>query len=109
VLKAVRKLKDSQNRYLFEPSLTAGAPGTILGKPYVINQDMSNTFTTGQKLIMYGDWSKFVIRDVRDLIIRRLNERYADADQVGYIGFYRGDSNLVAVSGTKALTYYKLA
>jgi HK97 family phage major capsid protein len=105
--KLVRKLKDSQNRYLFEPALTAGAPDMLLGKPIAINPDVASP-ATGLKTVVFGDFSKFIIRDVRNLVIRRLNERYADADQVGFIGWYRGDSLLVSASAV-ALVYWKQA
>jgi HK97 family phage major capsid protein len=105
--KAIRKLKDSQNRYLFEASITVGAPDMLLGKPIVINQDMP-AMTTGLRSVVFGDHSKFIIRDVRNIIVRRLNERYAEADQVGFIAWYRGDSKLVTAS-TKALVYWKQA
>ena len=32
-IKAIRKLKDSNGQYLWQPSLTAGTPDTILGRP----------------------------------------------------------------------------
>jgi HK97 family phage major capsid protein len=107
VIKAVRKLKDSQGRYLWEPSLQAGTPDTLMDKPVVPNNDM-DTIATTKKTIVFGDFSKFVVRNVRNLIIRRLNERYAEADQTAFIAWYRGDSRVVSAS-TKALVYLQQA
>jgi HK97 family phage major capsid protein len=104
IVKVIRKLKDSQNRYLWEASLQAGGPDTLMGKPVIMNQDMAAAVTTGQKTIMFGDFGKFVIRDVRSVAVRRLNERFAELDQVAFIAFYRGDSRLISAS-TKALSY----
>lgn len=55
-LAAIRKLKDTQNRYLWEPSLVVGQPETILGRPVVEAVDMpdigANTYP-----VAFGDFS----------------------------------------------------
>jgi HK97 family phage major capsid protein len=107
VIKAVRKLKDSQGRYLWEASIQAGVPDQLMNKPVVANNDM-DTIATTKKTIVFGDFSKFVVRNVRNLVIRRLSERYAEADQTAFIAWYRGDSRVVSAS-TKALTYLQQA
>jgi predicted phage gp36 major capsid-like protein len=102
-IKFIRKLKDSNGRYLLDYTTLPGQPTTLLGKPLITNQDMA-TLATGNKTVLFGDFNKFIIRDVRNIVLRRLNERYADADQTGFIAWYRGDSRLVSAS-TKALRY----
>jgi len=94
-LKAVRLLKDTTNQYLFRPGLAAGVADTILGDPFVINQDVPAIATTA-KSIAYGDFSQYVIRDVRDITLLRLEERYADFFQVGFVAFSRNDGRLVS-------------
>lgn len=94
-LKIVRKLKDSQGRYLWEPGSTvAGTPSTIDGDPYTINQDMPSMGANAQP-IAYGDFSNYYVRRVAGAQLMRLTERYADVGQVGFLLFQRWDGNLV--------------
>jgi HK97 family phage major capsid protein len=61
-LAAVRKLKDGQNNYLWQPSFQAGQPETILGKPVVEMVDMPD-IGDGNFPIVFGDWSAYRIVD----------------------------------------------
>jgi HK97 family phage major capsid protein len=61
-LAAVRKLKDGQNNYLWQPSLQAGQPETILGKPVVEMVDLPD-IGDGNFPIIFGDWSAYRIVD----------------------------------------------
>lgn len=95
---ALRKLKDSDGRPIWQPAalsgMAGGAPGTLLDKPYAINQHMAN-MASGAKSILYGDHSKYKIRRVRNMVIVRLTERYAEKLQVGFFGFLRCDGRLI--------------
>lgn len=94
VRKAVRKLLDSQNRPIWEPSVQAGVPSTILGYEYVLNNDMA-TVAQNSKSLGFGDIRQaYVVRLVTDLATLRLTERYADYLQVGFLGFQRADGTL---------------
>ena len=93
-LKAIRKLKDGEGQYLWQPSLQVGAPPQILGYPFVVNNDMAE-IGTGNKTILFGDMSKYKIREVRGVRMLRLVERYKDFDQDGFLAFLRMDANLV--------------
>lgn len=99
ILLSVRLLKDAQNRYLWvannDTSIVTDLPGTLLGKPITVNQSMDSTVTTGKKTILFGAMSKFTIRDAGEIRVRRLVERYADVDQIGFIAFLRSESKLV--------------
>lgn len=108
VLLFIKKLKDGIGRYLWQASLAGGAPDTLDGDPIAINQSMASAFTTGQKLLLYGQFSKYKIRDVNTVRMRWLNERYADTDQIGAIMFMRSDANLLD-AGTNPIKYLKLA
>jgi len=88
------------------PSFRVGEPDLILGKPYFLNQAMSSTSATGDKILAYGDFSKFNIRIVNDFSLRQLNERYAEFDQVAWFGLMRGDSFL---ENTAALKYMDIS
>jgi HK97 family phage major capsid protein len=109
VLATIRKLKESTtNAYIWQPGLQAGVPDRLLGYRYTINQSMSATFTTGQKLVLFGDLSKYLIRDVSSIRLVRLEERYADTDQIAFIAFMRSDGNLLD-AGTRPVKWLALA
>ena len=94
VRKAFRKLKDSQNRPLWEPSVQAGVPDTILGYEFVLNNDMP-TLAQSSKSLLFGNIRQaYVIRQVQGLSTLRLTERYADYLQVGFLAFQRADGTL---------------
>lgn len=103
-LKAIKKLTigASDDRPLWVPSLRDGEPSTLLGKPYVINQDMADIGASA-KPIAFGDWSKYIIRRVREVNIRRLDERFADDLSVGFLAFARYDGKLLNASAIKTL------
>lgn len=61
-LAAIRKMKDGQNNYLWQPSYQAGQPETILGRPVVEMIDMPDV-ASGAFPIIYGDWSGYRIID----------------------------------------------
>lgn len=93
-LKAIKKLKDSQNRYLWLSGLAVKEPDTINGYPYTINQHMA-AIGSGNKPLLFGDFSKYFIRRVAGVQVLRLTERYADYNQTGFLAFQRWDGNLV--------------
>lgn len=88
---------------LWTPGVSLREPDTILGKPYVVNQDMP-AHTTGLKAMIFGDFSQYFIRDVRGMAMMRLTERYADYLQVGFMLFSRHDGGLAVPSAIKYLT-----
>lgn len=104
-LKALKKIKDADNRPIFDPggSTPGGDPATIAGYPYTINQDVP-TATGTNKAIVFGQWNKYIVRVVRPMVMLRLTERYADYHQVGYFAFERLDGDLVD-AGTNPLKY----
>lgn len=94
-LRAIRQLKDKQGRPLYQPGgYFNGAPDTILGYPYFINNDMAAIATTN-KTVLFGQLKKYLVRQVKELSIVRLNERFADFGQVAFVGFARYDGNLI--------------
>jgi len=89
------------NTNIWIPSFRDGAPDRILGKPYFINQAMSSTSATADKIMAYGDWDAFKVRIVNGFDLRRLTERYAEFDQVAFFGLSRTDSALLDVTALK--------
>ena len=100
---AVRKLKDSNGQYLWQIGTTASDPDTLLGHPIAVVQEL-DSISTGNKPIVIADFSKYIIRDVAGIALKRLNERYADFDQVGFFALMRTDALVIQSSAVKYLT-----
>jgi HK97 family phage major capsid protein len=101
VRKSIRKLVDGQQRPLWEPSLQVGAPDTLLGYAVALNNYMAVP-AQNAKTILFGDINAaYVIRDVSDVAVMRLVERYADFLQVGFFAFQRSDGTLQNASAAK--------
>lgn len=87
----IRKMTDSQNRPLWEPSIQVGNPDQVLGYPITINNDMPVPGVSA-KSVAFGDFrAGYIIRDVVGFQMVRLDERYADFLQAGFFGFARSD------------------
>lgn len=99
---AIRKLKDGQGQYLWEPSLVSGTPNKILGCE-VITSPYMPTIAAGAKTIAFGDFSYYWIADRQGRIFKRLNELYATTGQVGFIGSQRVDGKLILPEAIKVL------
>ena len=93
----IRKLKDGENRYHWQPGLRAGEPDLLLGDMYVVNQDMPAPSGTN-RAILYGDMSSYIIRDAGAMRLRVLNELYAETDEIGMIAWYRSDGKCKRIS-----------
>lgn len=94
---AIRQLVDGNGFPIWMPStqgLSGGPSDRFLGTPYVINQDMAS-ITNSAKTVLYGDFSKFYVRDVLGITLVRMDERYADYHQVAFVAISRNDSVLV--------------
>lgn len=103
--KAVRKLKDTQNRPLWEPSLQAGTPDLLLGYPIKLNNYVPVPAASAKSL-GFGDIREaYVIRDVQDFQLMQLRERYAEYLQVGFLGFQRSDGTMQNTSAFKVFQH----
>lgn len=101
-IKAIRKLKDNQGQYLWQPSLTAGAPDLLLGKPVRTSAYMP-AIAADAKTIAFGDFSYYWIADRQGRSFKRLNELYAATGQVGFLASQRVDGKLVLPEAIKVL------
>lgn len=103
VLAAIKKLAigSSDARSLWMPSYREGEPDRIEGYRYWINQGMDSTINTASKLMLFGDFDFYVIRIVQDLLIIRLNERFADNGITGFVGYMRWDGECVNTAAIK--------
>lgn len=97
VVAALRKLRGNDGgagtgQYLWQPSLQAGQPDSILGKPVYVNNDMDGTPASGDKTVAFGDFKGgYLVRDVKAVTMVRLNELYAENGQVGFLAWARTD------------------
>ncbi len=86
VLLVLAKIKNGNGDYIWRESVRAGEPDRILNLPFYESQYAPSTLTTGQYVGALGDWSHYWIADALDLTIKRLDELYAETNQVGFIG-----------------------
>ena len=99
---ALRKLKDQNGQYLWQPSLVAGTPNTILGCE-VISSPFMPSIAAGEKAIAFGDYSYYWIADRQGRTFKRLNELFATTGQVGFLGAQRVDGKLILPEAIKVL------
>ena len=101
-IKAVRKLKDGNGQYLWQPSLTAGTPDTMLGRPVKTSAYMP-AIAAGAKTVAFGDFSYYWIADRQGRSFKRLNELYAANGQVRFLASQRVDGKLILSEAIKVL------
>ena len=101
-IKAIRKLKDNNGNYLWQPSLTAGTPDTILGRP-VFTSSFVPEIKAGNKTIAFGDFGYYWIADREGRNFKKLNELYAATDQTGFVATQRVDGKLILPEAIKVL------
>ena len=104
VISAIRALGlGSANDFpIFIPSMEVGQPDKLFGFNLYYNNDMESAITTGKKTLIAADFSKFVVRSAGGVQIVRLNERYMDELEIGFISTSRKDS---AVLDTRAVKH----
>ncbi|THA41820.1 phage major capsid protein [Streptomyces sp. A1547] len=102
-VQGLRKLKDTTGNYIWQPALTAGAPDTILGTPIMTDPNVV-TSGAGAKVLVYGDPSKYLIRQAKSLRVVRSDEYGYDRDVVAFKVTWRGSGDLFDLASVKALT-----
>ena len=101
-VKIIRKLKDGSGQYLWQPSLTAGSPDTLLGRPMYTSSFMPSA-AAGEKAVAFGDFNYYWVADREARSFKRLNELYAATGQVGFLASQRVDGKLVLPEAVKVL------
>ena len=100
-IKAVRKLKDGNGNFLWQPALTEGQPDKLAGFPVEATQ--APTIEAGAYVIAFADLSYYWIADRKNMDVRRLDELYAATGQVGFRGSRRVDAKPVLKEAIKLL------
>ncbi len=101
-IKAIRKLKDGNGQYIWQPSLVAKEPDTILGRPVRTSAYMPE-IASGAKTVAFGDFSYYWIADRQGRTFKRLGELFAPTGQVGFLGSQRVDGRLILPEAVKVL------
>lgn len=102
---AVSKLKDTTGRPIWVPSLDVTTPDSLLGFPVAINDDVP-VMAANAKSMAFGDFSKYIVRDVADsTTLRRFDDSaFALNGQVGFCGWTRSGGNLTDSAAVKVYT-----
>ena len=98
----IRKLKDKNDAYLWQPSLQAGEPDKLLGydlytSPYV------PVAASGALTVAFGDFKNYWIADRSGRSVQRLNELYSTNGQVGFVATERVDGKVILPEGIQLL------
>lgn len=101
-VKALRKLKNGSGDYIWQPSVVAGTPDTILNRP-VYTSSFMPTLAADAKPMLFGDLGYYWVADREGRVFKRLNEIYASTGQVGFLASERVDGKLVLPEAVKVL------
>jgi HK97 family phage major capsid protein len=99
---AIRKLKDSNGQYLWQPSVNSATPDTLIARPLYTSAFMP-AVKAGEKTVAFGDFTYYWVADRQGRTFRRLNELFAVTGQVGFIGTQRVDGKLILPEAVKLL------
>lgn len=100
-LKAIRKLKDGDGNYLWQMGdVKVGAPGSLLGYGYSVNQAMAS-LAAAAKVAVFGDFGKYYVRKVGSPVIGVRREYYWP--NIGLAGIVRLDGDLIQTGAVKHL------
>jgi len=105
-LRIMKEIADSQGRPIWMPNLTDGEPDRFDGSPFFVNQSMASG--SSAKALLYGQLDKYLIRDVLEWNVLRLDERYAELAQIAFLGWTRNDGDLLD-AGTSPVKYLTMA
>ena len=98
----IRKLKDGNGAYLWQPSVQAGQPDKILGFD-VYTTPFAPAIAGGALPVAFGDFQNYWIGDRGGKTVQRLNELYATNGQVGYVATERVDGKVILPEAIKLL------
>ena len=101
-ISAIRKLKDGNGVYLWQPSLQAGEPDKLLGYE-LYTSPYAPTTGADALAIAFGDFKNYWIADRSGRTVQRLNELYSTNGQVGFVATERVDGKVILAEGIKLL------
>ena len=101
-LSVLRKLKDGNSAYIWQPSYQAGEPDRLLGYP-VYTSAYVPTIEAGKPVVAFGDYSYYNIGDRGSRSFSELKELFAGNGMVGYVAKERVDGKLVLPEAVQIL------
>lgn len=99
---ALRKLKDENGQYLWQPSLQAGEPDRLFGYE-VMTSAYVPVIEAGKPVIAFGDFSYYNIGDRGVRSFAELKELFAGNGMVGFVAKERVDGKLVLAEAVQIL------
>jgi HK97 family phage major capsid protein len=105
IISAIRALGvGSSNDYpIWQPGMAVGQPDRIFGVPVYVNNDMQSSIATATKTMIAADFSKYVVRNAGGVQFLRLNERFMNELEVGFIAYKRADGAVLNSAAVKHL------
>ena len=101
-LASLRKLKDNNGAYLWQPALTAGEPDRLFG--YAIHtSQFAPEAAAGKPAMAFGDFSYYNIGDRGSRSMQELKELFAGNGMVGYVMKERVDGRLILPEAVQIL------
>lgn len=94
----VRKLKDSNGAYIWQPGLQVGSPDVLLSKPINTDPNIAD-IATSAKSVLFGDVSAYFVRLAGGVRFERSDEYAFNTDLVTFRCLVRGDGVLVDQTG----------
>lgn len=102
----IRKLKDNNGAYLWQPSSQAGEPDKLLGYE-IYTSPYAPVVASGALAVAFGDFTNYWIGDRAGRTVQRLNELYATNGQIGYVATERVDGKVILPEGIQLLQMKK--
>ncbi|HEL0650320.1 TPA: phage major capsid protein [Streptococcus equi subsp. zooepidemicus] len=99
----IRKLKDGNGNYMWQPSIKEGEPDRLLGYP-IFTSAYAPLVEAGKPAIAFGDFSYYNIADRGTRSMQELTELYAETDTTGFIAKERVDGKLILPEAVHLLT-----
>lgn len=90
---AIKKLKDSNGRYLLQDDVTGEFPYRLLGKPVYLSDNMPE-IAAGAKTVLYGDYSGLSVNLRENISVEVLKEKYATQHAIGVVAWLEFDSKV---------------
>lgn len=100
---AIKKLKDSNNRYLLQDDVTGEFPYRLLGKPVYLSDNMP-AIAASAKAVLYGDYSGLSVNFRENISIEVLREKYATQHAIGVVSWFEFDARVTDNAKLAVLT-----
>lgn len=112
--KDIRKLKDSDGNYILNRAFNEKWDYELLGKPVYCSEKVEKLGTASKPVIFYGDFEGLAIKEIEEMEIQVLVEKFATQHAIGVCGYSELDAKVentqkiaVAVTGTTDSTTSK--